>query len=62
MFNFLTKPFRKPTLNEIVSRDVDEAQRSLLAHETLAEYHAGLASVCRQRIARLNTLSEKGIR
>ena len=53
--NKLPNPFRKPTLQEVIQRQMDEAELTLLDHEAAASYHTKMAEVCRDNIKRLKT-------
>ena len=53
--NKIPNPFRKPTLQEVVQRQLDEAELILLDHEAAASYHTKVAEACRDTIKRLQT-------
>ena len=53
--NKIPNPFRKPTLQEVIQRQMDEAELTLLDHEAAASYHTKMAEVCRDNIKRLKT-------
>lgn len=53
--NKIPNPFRKPTLQEVIQRQMDEAELTLLDHEAAASYHTKMAEVCRDTIKRLKT-------
>ena len=47
--------FRKPSLQEIIERQMEDAELTLLDHEAAATYHTKMAEVCRDTIKRLKT-------
>ena len=53
--NKIPNPFRKPTLQEVIQRQMDEAELTLLDHEAAASYHTKMAEACRDTIMRLKT-------
>ena len=53
--NKIPNPFRKPTLQEVIQRQMNDAELSLLTHEAAATYHTKMAEACRDAIRRLKT-------
>ena len=53
--NKIPNPFRKPTLQEVIQRQMNEAELALLTHEAAASYHTKMAEACRDTIMRLKT-------
>ena len=53
--NKIPNPFRKPTLQEVIQRQMNDAEMSLLVHEAAATYHTKMAEACQDAIRRLKT-------
>lgn len=46
---------RKPTALKIATRELEEAQRTLLQHQSAAEYHAHMSAYYTETISRLQS-------
>lgn len=49
----LTNLFRKPSSEAIAARELDEAKRQLLSHQTAEEFHGHMVDYYEQKIVRL---------
>ena len=45
--------FRNPTPNELLAKQLDQAQRHLIAHQAQAEEHSAWVGMLNARIARI---------
>jgi hypothetical protein len=53
MFKMMLELFRKPNAKEVAQRELDEAQRELLAYHTRVEYDKAMVGYLETKIKRL---------
>ena len=59
LFAPLRNFFRKPSVHEVVRRQINETHHLLLSHQASAEYHAKMVEYCEGTIDRLNSFTTR---